>query len=451
MPHVTGDFGRDAKLAALTLPVLLAAAVATYRAAGAPAALALVASATIVVLFALLAAARRRARRALEHRQLGQRALDAVPQAVFVADERPGAPNILVNAAYAALTGYGAGEATADGFDARAIFVGGAGIPALADDADRGSARVVVRRRDGTTFPAKVDVRAVPRGKRGRYLVGTIEDVTFGERATDREAPTEVAAPGSEVRDDGRAAGLFFSWLCHELRSPLNACLMWLDVLALGPQPDKLPQAIEAIKRGLLRQAKLIGDLSDAAKVAAGGLEMRFERVDLVALIANAAGAWQLLAIGKPLKFQQRIELGAASVDGDAERLLSALNHLVENAINSTPPQGQVDVRVRGGRETCVVEVEDTGPALSADDAANLAAPLARWPMTAKARSGLGLGLAVAHHVAARHGGTLTAAAEGSRTRFVLTLPLASGTAAGHARPSGGDAAALGPQSSSSR
>lgn len=425
MSDLIPAFPRAVKVAALTLPLLLAAAaVATHRAAGLLAASIVVAAAVIAVLVALVVVERRRLRDAREHKELRDRALDVVPNAVFVLDlERQGTPNVYVNAAYAALTGYDAREAVADGFDARAIFVGGA--PTLPADADRDRARVVVRRRDGTTFPAKVELSAVPRDGGGRLLLGTIEPVTLGERATDREPAPSPEPPRSDGAARGRAAGAFLSWLAHELRSPLNACVMWLDVLALGPQPDKLPKAIEAIKRGLSREAKLVADLSDTAKVAAGGLEMRFERLDLVALIASAADAWQLSAIGKPLKLEQRIELAAAVVNGDAERLLQALNHLVENAISSTPPHGRVEVRVHGDGAACVFEVEDTGPELPDDNAISPFAPLERAPSTAKGRSGLGLGLAVAHHVAVRHGGSLTAASAPSGTRFVLKLPLA--------------------------
>ena len=49
---------------------------------------------------------------------------------------------------------------------------------------------------------------------------------------------------------------------------------MWLDVLALAPQPDKLTKAVEAIKRNLARQTKLVNDLNDAARVSGNGLEV---------------------------------------------------------------------------------------------------------------------------------------------------------------------------------
>lgn len=420
MLALTSEPARALKVATPTILVLLgAAAFAMHRAAGPVAALSLLAAAAISLLLAVIVVAQRQLRRADERQRLGQQALDAVPRAIFVMDAaRPRTPNVYVNAAYAALTGYGAREAVAGGFDARAIFAGDADAPTLADGVEQGTARAVIRRRDGTTFPAKLELRAIARDGGGRYLLGTIEDVTPGERAVDRRTS------GSEVEGGGRATSAFLSWLTHELRSPLNACVMWLDVLALGPPSDKLPKAVEAIKRGLARQARLVNDLNDAAKVAAGGFEMRFERLDLVALVASEVDAWQLLALGKQLRFHHRIELTAASVDGDAQRLSQALSHLLESSINSTPADGRVDLRVYGSDGVCIVEVEDTGAALSVEDAALLFVPLERASTSAKTRSGLGLGLAVAHYIVTRHGGSLVAFSELASTRFVLTLPL---------------------------
>lgn len=224
----------------------------------------------------------------------------------------------------------------------------------------------------------------------------------------------------SELQDN-----TFLSWLSHELRSPLNACVMWVDVLALSPQPDKLAKAVDAIKRNLARQARLVNDLNDAAKISSGGIELRTEPFDLVALLRNELDAWQSLAAGKQLELHPSVELDSAPVVGDSARLAQAVNHLVENAIASTPSNGRVDVRVHGADGNCVVEVADTGAGLSTEDAANLGTPLWRASTTARARAGIGLGLAVAHHVAGKHGGSLTATSAPSGAHFVLTLPLA--------------------------
>jgi signal transduction histidine kinase len=367
------------------------------------------------------AAARRRARQIEAGSRLGQHALDAMPRAIFIVDSlRPGRPNRYVNAAYSALTGFAAEEAVAAGFDALAVFAG-LDVAALDAAVDASvSKRVQVRRRDGTTVPMQLELRGLPRGSSGRQVVGLLEPIEDGEKATaaERSAPPRA--------QPGRDKDTFWSWLSHELRSPLNACVMWVDVVALSPQPDKLAKAVDAIKRNLARQARLIGDLGDAAKIASGSLDLRFEPLDLVALVKRELAAWDALGAAKQLRFQHRIEVDTAPVVGDPARLVQTLNHVLESAIASTPSGGRVDLRVHAANGNCVVEVTDTGAGLSPEDAAHLAVPLWRASSTTRARAGVGLGLAVAHHLAGKHGGSLTATSADSGARFVLTVPLAT-------------------------
>jgi signal transduction histidine kinase len=209
---------------------------------------------------------------------------------------------------------------------------------------------------------------------------------------------------------------------------------MWLDVLALAPQPDKVTKAAEAIKRNLARQTKLVNDLSDAARVSGGGLEVRLAPLDLVTLLEGSIDAWQLLASGKQLTFDHRIEPKSAQIAADPERLRQALNHLVDNAVASTPAGGRLEMRARSVDDNLIVEVEDTGGALSADDAAHMFEPLWRSADSTKSRAGLGLGLAIAHQIVAKHRGTLTASSGSSGAVFTMTLPLAAAPVA----PAGG-------------
>jgi two-component system sensor histidine kinase BaeS len=206
---------------------------------------------------------------------------------------------------------------------------------------------------------------------------------------------------------------------------------MWLDVLALAPQPDKLTKAVEAIKRNLARQTKLVNDLNDAARAARAGLEVGLGPLDLVVLLKRSIDAWESAAVGKQVTFHHLIEPTAAPLQGDSERLVQALNHLIDSAVNSTPAGGRLELRARRVDDACVVEIEDTGALLSADDAAHLFEPLWRSHASSKSRSGLGLGLAVAHHIVSKHGGSLTATNGSAGALFTLTLPLEPSTRGG--------------------
>jgi signal transduction histidine kinase len=259
-----------------------------------------------------------------------------------------------------------------------------------------------------------------------RYTLEMIEKLD--EQSPDPKAPPRTGTLAAAADLASRPTDAFLSSLSHDLRSPLNACVMWLDVLTLSPAPDKLTKAVDAIKRNLARQTRIVNDLSDAAKIASDSLAVRLEPLDLVALLRSHLDAWQLLAIGKQLALHHHIEPTIARIHADPERLLQALNHLLDSALSSTASGGRIDLHVRTERGTCILELSDSGIALSADDAANLGVPLWRAPASAKARAGLGLGLALAHHFVTKHGGTLVARSGGQGAHFTLSLPLLAGS-----------------------
>jgi signal transduction histidine kinase len=430
-PRLQGPAGawpRWYALAAVAAPLLLAAlAVPVYRAWGLGPAVAVLAGGSLLVIVVLLLSCGRRLRRGSDRVRLVEHALDAVPQALFIVDGLVGGQtNRYVNPAYAALTGYGANLAVSDGFDALAIFADPASVAALDDAQDfTAPAPVTLVRRDGARLAATLALRSVPRSDGNRSLIGLLEPVEHGEQPAERRAPTQGETLEVDAASAVRAKDSFLSALSHDLRSPLNACVMWLDVLAVAPQPDKVAQAVDAIKRNLARQTRLVNDLNDAAKISSSRLDVNLEPLDLVPLIQQQIDAWQLLAIGKQLAFQHHVEPASAPVEADAARLTQALNHLVENSVNSTPAGGRIEVRVRNVGDACSIEIEDSGTSLSAEDAANLGTPLWRAPASAKTRPGLGLGLAVAHHLVERHGGTLTAASRPVGVVFTLALPIA--------------------------
>ena len=176
---------------------------------------------------------------------------------------------------------------------------------------------MTLRRRDGALAVTELELRAAPRQRTAVAIgSGCSQRCPWREVAADRQPAAQTAGePGS------RGTDAFLSWLNHELRSPLNACAMWVDVLALAPQPDKLVKAVEAIKRNSLvkrgssmistSRQSLLGRPRDAARA-----------VDLVGLLKRDLDAWQLLAIAKQLTLQHRIEPRRRGLlEADPERL----------------------------------------------------------------------------------------------------------------------------------
>jgi signal transduction histidine kinase len=104
---------------------------------------------------------------------------------------------------------------------------------------------------------------------------------------------------------------------------------------------------------------------------------------------------------------------------GYREALRAALVNLALNAIDAAGPGGRVTLRGEDHNRGIRLIVEDDGPGPPTALAAAMHEPF----VTGKPE-GVGLGLAVAHAVAAAHGGSLSWSRHGDRTRFAIRLPV---------------------------
>jgi PAS domain S-box-containing protein len=434
---------------AVLIPLLLGGlAVQAYVAFGAArASIALTAAGTTITIGLAIAFAALWLRRMEDRLEISNRALATTRQGVFIANGNvPGRPITYVNDAFTQLSGYPPKEAIGRPCD----FL----VEATSEDpqlavlakslAERDSCTVTLpcRRRDGTVFSGRWSISAVPGADGANDIIGLLEDVTAEQLAA--MARLELLAEASQARKDAEAANrakdTFFASITHDLRSPMNACLMWLDVLALGPQSEKSTKAIDAIKRNLKVQARLVNDLIDAAKISSGGIEIHADLIELETLVEGHVETWQLMAAGKHVGFDYVPDSHRHRVNADTERLLQVLNNLLENAFNHTPKGGNVTLRVESRGAHVAVTVRDDGTGLSAEDLGRVFTPFWRLRTPGNDHKGLGLGLAIAEHLVKGHGGELSVDSEGlgKGCTFTVLLPAvdaldADPDASGHA------------------
>lgn len=248
----------------------------------------------------------------------------------------------------------------------------------------------------------------------------TAPDAPAGDHGTSESlSPAGDSAASAKVRDT------LLSALSHELRSPLNACTMWLDVLASAPTGDSLRKAVDALKRNLSRQARVVSSISDAAKLSSGGLELRPERIDLATLLERHLDAWRLLAAAKQQTLEWSRNVASAPAAVDADRLLRVLTDLIDNAIDRTPAGGRIALALGEDAESrFVVTVRDGGAPLSEAAAAQLFEPL--WRNTAgRHEARRRIGLSIAGDLLTSLGGRLDVSTTDTATTFAVAVPRA--------------------------
>src|SRR5262249_17322059 len=152
----------------------------------------------------------------------------------------------------------------------------------------------------------------------------------------------------------------FLSVVSHELKTPLAAMVGWLRVLRSG-RSEAAPRALETLDRSMRVQAKLIDDLLDVSRMAAGQLHVEARPVVLAEPVEAAVDSVRPEAAAKGVRLDVDLAPRDARVMGDADRLQQIVWNLLVNAVKFTPSKGVVQVRLACGDGHAELVVRDTG------------------------------------------------------------------------------------------
>jgi len=265
-------------------------------------------------------------------------------------------------------------------------------------------------------------------------LVGT---VTIVEDVSDRLASESVLRRQIEAQQLARgmaenalrAKDEFLSTLSHEIRTPLNAVLGWARILISRGEIDRtlLDRAVHVIERNATAQARMIDDMLDMARIAAGKLRLEMRHVDVVKVVLAAVDVVMPAAHAKRVALRTNLDPRTPNVMGDQDRLQQVIWNLLANALKFTEAGGSIDVRLSlNGRFTRIV-VADTGHGISPEFLPHVFERFRQADSgPARERGGLGLGLSIARQLIEMHGGTIDAASEGvgRGSTFRVSIPL---------------------------
>jgi len=205
----------------------------------------------------------------------------------------------------------------------------------------------------------------------------------------------------ARIEDGVRRERSFVSGAAHDLRTPIAALRMQLDVLLRG---DLIPEPARAPLEDASRDAIDLGELADAllglADAQSIGPHEAVEDVVLPLLVLRAEGDVERLARDRTVRIEQRVD--EASVRVSAVRFHQALSNLLANAVRHGPEGGTVELEARiepgapGLGPTVLVEVADRGPGIDPRARADLFVPFAMPRRDASTAHGLGLATAAA-------------------------------------------------------
>ncbi|MFA5780587.1 MAG: HAMP domain-containing sensor histidine kinase [Elusimicrobiota bacterium] len=233
----------------------------------------------------------------------------------------------------------------------------------------------------------------------------------------------------------------FVASVTHELRSPLAATQVFLDIMLKKiktKDPDfDWEDAILSIKSNTTRLGRYINDLLDVAKIEAGKFDVNLQRMDIVPAIQNIVKLFQPVASEKKIELTFNHDFQSVYIDGDEDRLKQVITNLIGNAMKFTPEGGRITVKAEIGNTKSfnlqlstpgciVVSISDTGvgiPKESLNKIFNKFEQVKGTRDQIKGPKGTGLGLAIAKAIVELHGGKIWVESElkkGSIFYFIL-------------------------------
>jgi two-component system OmpR family sensor kinase/two-component system sensor histidine kinase QseC len=192
----------------------------------------------------------------------------------------------------------------------------------------------------------------------------------------------------------------FVSDAAHELRSPLTALGLQLQLLRRAADEEEKKTAIDALSGGIERAQHLVEQLLTLARNERAVKESPFTHLDLSEIVRLAITDVVPLADSKGSELALS---GSAKVEieGDAGALRILARNLVDNAVRYTPSGGRVLVEVRNESAGPVLLVDDSGPGIAREERGRVFDRFYRG--AGREEGGSGLGLAIARGIAEKH------------------------------------------------
>lgn len=218
--------------------------------------------------------------------------------------------------------------------------------------------------------------------------------------------------------------------VAHDLRNPLHAAMLAARALLRRERDQEHPAGdlAEVIARSLDRANRLIEDLLDVSRMAAGRLSVEQIPLSPERMVRETVETFGPIATAASVELEMDLRSPLPPVLADGERCAQVFSNLVGNALKFTPAGGRIQIGAEQRGEEARFWVRDTGPGIAQSKFDHLFERF--WQLRRGDRRGAGLGLSIAKAVVDAHGGRIwVESTPGLGSTFSFTLPVADAPA----------------------
>jgi signal transduction histidine kinase/CheY-like chemotaxis protein/ligand-binding sensor domain-containing protein/AraC-like DNA-binding protein len=228
----------------------------------------------------------------------------------------------------------------------------------------------------------------------------------------------------------------FFTNTAHDIRTSLT--LIKAPVEELNNEPNLTTKGKHFLKLATeqtRRLADVVTQLMDFQKVDIGREQLKFARVDVVALVKNRTDMFMSLAKSRHVKLKFNSNKANYETGVDENQIEKVIDNLISNALKYSKPQTMVQVSLNCIDNQWILSVKDQGIGIAKSDQKRLFKEFYRAENAINTKVvGSGVGLLLVKNIAGMHGGTINfTSTEGVGSEFVLAVPYRKVEEAGHA------------------
>lgn len=206
----------------------------------------------------------------------------------------------------------------------------------------------------------------------------------------------------------------FLHHVSHELKTPLTALREGSELLADGSSGAlnrQQSEIAEILRHNSLQLQHMIEGLLGYQQALVGINRLEYRSIDLSDIARKVAQAHKLAIAARNLNFLLRIE--PAVLTADADKIQVVVDNLVSNAVKYSPEGGTISLAVRAEEDQVVIEVDDGGPGIAAEDRERVFDWFFQGKLGHQGRvKSSGLGLAIAREFVLAHRGSIEVLAD---------------------------------------
>ena len=256
---------------------------------------------------------------------------------------------------------------------------------------------------------------------RGRDEIGTLGDA-FNEMAESVEDAV------NRLQEAEKQRSALIANISHDLRSPLTSIRGYLETVLLKDgnlSPEEQRDYLDITLKNVSSFQKLVEELFELARLEARQVSPQKEVFRLDELVQDVVLKRKPLSDRKNICIDYAPDGNISPIRGDIALLERVVTNVLENALEHTPENGRIEIRLKAGSETRILSIHDSGPGIADEDLPHV---FERFYRADKSRNrnlpGTGLGLAIAREIVEIHGGRIEAASPHlGGAQFTITLP----------------------------